>query len=193
MIYFEDENLDLFLVGDHMQTTDTWGPNYDESFYKEQEATVKPEWRLTKWPSYEELWQSTEPYEFRLYYTRHSEVKKFKRWLKVYVNYFDPNKDKTLDQILDEKFGKLDDYSDYNLNRTNDNIPAIYHYSPKFFMGKDERVLVEHDPFEPPKYISPEEGEFFDYEDMMKEEAKKGIKRESKDEVARICEEALKF
>ena len=33
MVYFEDENLDLFLVGDYMQTQETWGPNYEEDFY----------------------------------------------------------------------------------------------------------------------------------------------------------------
>ncbi len=33
MVYFEDENLDLFLVGDYMQTQETWGPNYEDNFY----------------------------------------------------------------------------------------------------------------------------------------------------------------
>ena len=76
-----------------------------------------------------------------------------------------------MDQILDEKFGKLDDYTDYSKVRKNEEVPAIYHYSPKFFMDKDEKVIVEHDPFNPPKFISPEDGERFDYEQMMKEEA----------------------
>jgi hypothetical protein len=192
MFYFEDENLDLFLIGDHMQTVDSWGPNYTEEFYAEQELTVKPEWRIKKWPTYSEFWNSLEPKEFRIYYTRHSEVRKFKRWIKVYVNYFNPEKEQTLDQILDEKFGKMDDYTDYNLERKVDTVPAIYHYTPKFFMSKDEKVLIDHDPFVPPKYISPLEGEFFDYEDMLKEEAKKGIKRD-KDDSAAIGEESLNF
>jgi hypothetical protein len=33
MYYFEDENLDLFLLGDYMQTQATWGPNYTDDYY----------------------------------------------------------------------------------------------------------------------------------------------------------------
>lgn len=174
--YFEDENLDLFLVGDFMQTQESHGPNYVDEFYEEQEVSVKPEWRVQKHPSLDEFWSSTERKEFRIYFLRYSENKKFKRWLKVYVNYFNPETDKTMDQILDEKFGKLDDYTDYNLNRVNKEVPAIYHYYPKYFMDKNDKSIVEHDPFVPPKYISPEDGELFDYEEMMREEARKAAK-----------------
>ncbi len=190
MFNFEDENLDIFLVGDYAQTTDTYGPNYQDEFYEQQEKTVKPEWRLKKWPDYDEFWACSEPKEFRIYYTKHSECRKFKRWLSLYVNSFDPSKDKTMDQILDEKFGKMDDYSDYNKDRKSSAVPIIYNYSPSFFMGKEEKRLVEHDKFDPPKYISREEGELFDYEEYMREEAKKGLKRDKTDSVG---EESLKF
>ncbi len=189
MYYFEDENLDLFLVGDHMQTQDTWGLNYDESFYEEQEKTVKPDWRIKKKPTSDDFWESTEQQEFKIFYLGHSELPKFRRWLKVSVNYFNPEVDKSMDQILDEKFGKMDDYTDFSLKRKINSIPAIYHYSPKFFMEKDEKVLIDRDPFDHPKYISPQEGELFDYEEFLKEEAKKGLKRDK----GEIGEEGLKF
>lgn len=183
MFHFEDENLDIFLVGDYAQTQDVHGPNYTEEFYAEQEKTVKPEWRLKKWPSFDQFWASTEKQEFRIYYTKHSECRKFKRWLNAYVNSFDPVKDKTMDQILDEKFGKMDDYTDYDRNRSSNTVPIIYNYSPSYFMGKDEKKIVDHDKFDPPKYISREEGELFDYEEYLREEAKKGLKRDKTESV----------
>jgi hypothetical protein len=177
MYYFEDENLDVFLVGDYQQTQITWGFNYTEEFYEEQEKTVKPDWRVKKWPTCHEFWESTEPKEFKIYYLRYSELHKFKRWLKVYVNSFDANVDKSMDQILDEKFGPMDDYTDYSMQRTNDSVPAIHHYGAKYFLEKDEKLTIYRDAFNPPKYISPNEGEMFDYEQYLKEEAQKGLKR----------------
>jgi uncharacterized protein YfbU (UPF0304 family) len=144
---------------------------------------------VKKWPNPEEFWESTEPKEFRLYHIRYSQAPKFKRWLKVFVNHFDSQKDKTIDQILDEKFGKFDDYTEYDRQRKLDTIPAIHHFNAKFFMEKDEKRYVDHDPLEFPKYISPKEGELFDYEDFMREEAKKGLKRDKGD----LGEEGLKF
>ena len=57
-------------------------------------------------------------------------------------------------------------------------------------MDKEEKSYVEHDPLEFPKYISPKDGELFDYEEYMKEEAKKGLKREKGDSIG---EDGLKF
>jgi hypothetical protein len=34
MYYFEDENLDVFLVGDFMQTILSHGPNFNDEFYE---------------------------------------------------------------------------------------------------------------------------------------------------------------
>lgn len=175
--YFEDENLDVYLIIDWKQTQSFWGYNYNDEFYAEQAERVHPNVQERKWPSYEEFWEITEPKEFRIYYDLYSEFKKFKRWLKLKVNKFDPQKDKTMDQILDEKFGKLDDYSDYNLIRKNKLVPAIYHYNRDFFMEKDEKRIVEEEPFNFPKYISPKEGEYFDYEEFILEESRKGKKK----------------
>jgi hypothetical protein len=33
MYYMEDENMDLFLIGDFMQTTESNEPNYEDEFY----------------------------------------------------------------------------------------------------------------------------------------------------------------
>ena len=110
-------------------------------------------------------------------------MKKFKRWLQVYANYFDPAKDKTMDQILDEKFGKFDNYSDYTMERKNKTVPAIYNYTPQYFMETNEKRIVEHDPTVFPKYISPKDGEFFDYEEMLREDAAKGVKKDKEEMV----------
>jgi hypothetical protein len=100
------------------------------------------------------------------------------------VNYFDPEKDKSMDQILDEKFGKLDDYTDYHKERKNNDLAAIYHLSPQYFMGKNDKVIIEREPFEIPKYISPHDGEIFDYEEMIKQEARKAasLKKQKDDQ-----------
>lgn len=86
-----------------------------------------------------------------------------------------------MDQILDEKFGKLDDYSEYAKTREEKTVPAIYHYSRDYFMEKDEKRIVEQDPIVFPKYISKTDGELFDYEEMVREEAAKGVKREKEE------------
>jgi hypothetical protein len=83
--------------------------------------------------------------ELRIFYCRYAELRKFKRWLRFHVNRFDPEKDKTIDQILDEKFGKFDDYLDYNKERPEKQVAAVYHYSPEFFMDKNEKVLVKYE------------------------------------------------
>jgi hypothetical protein len=131
-----------------------------------------------KWPSYDEFWESSEEKEFRIYYPRYAEVKKLKRWLRAHINSFDSSKEKTMDQILDEKYGEVDHYTQYNKQRENTSIPAVRHYSPEFFMDKTEKRFVSHEPLVFPKYINPQEGEVFDYDEMLKEEAKKGLKRE---------------
>jgi hypothetical protein len=33
LYYFEDENLDIFLLCDFKQTTDTWGENLPDEYY----------------------------------------------------------------------------------------------------------------------------------------------------------------
>lgn len=73
-------------------------------------------------------------------------MRRFKRWLKVHVNYFDSEKEQTMDQILDEKFGAFDDYSDYTKERKEKTIVAIHNYSPEYFMDKTENHYIKHEP-----------------------------------------------
>ena len=67
--------------------------------------------------------------------------------MKVTVNYFDETKEKTIDQLCDEKFGKLDEFTDYNLDRGETKYkPAIYHYLPEYFMSETDKKAIKHDP-----------------------------------------------
>ena len=80
---------------------------------------------------------------FRIYYPMYAEVRKFKRWLKVNVNYFNgPD----INQLLDEKFGKLDDYSDLTKERKEETVVGIFNYTPEYFHDKDEPVIFKRDP-----------------------------------------------
>lgn len=47
-------------------------------------------------------------------------------------------------------------------------------------MGEGKSKL-KHEPLQKPKYISPEEGEFFLHEEWIMEEAQKGYIRENKE------------
>jgi hypothetical protein len=106
-----------------------------------------PQMRRQKWPEHQEFWESTEPKEFRIQYPLYSQAKRFKRWLKVRTTYFDSEKEKTIDQILDEKFGEIDCYTDYELKRPRlSQVAAIYHYSPEFFMSPTDKKGIKHDP-----------------------------------------------
>jgi hypothetical protein len=106
-----------------------------------------PELRKQKWPSYGEFWESTEPKEFRINYPFYSQAKRFKRWLKVKLTYFDRSKEKTIDQILDDLYGPVDTYTNYELKREKiGQVPAIYHYSPEYFMSPTDRRGIKHDP-----------------------------------------------
>jgi hypothetical protein len=105
----------------------------------------------------------------------------------VTVNHFDASKEKTLDQILEEKFGKFDDFSNYELDRGNTKLkPAIYNYSPEFFMLPGDKKTIKHDPIVMPKYISRAEGELFDYDEHLKVEAAKELARNTEKQSASI-------
>jgi hypothetical protein len=145
-----------------------------------------PELRKQKWPSYEEFWQMTEPRVFRIHYPFYSQAKRFKRWLKVKTTYFDSNKEKTIDQILDDLYGKVDNYTDYDLKREKiKQVPAIYHYTADYFMSPTDKKVIKHEPIGNiyffklvmPKAILYGEGEIFDYDEHLKVEAQKELER----------------
>jgi len=82
---------------------------------------------------------------FKLYYHPKSDIKKFKRWLRYSVNNFDATKEKGIKEILEEKYGALDDYSDFKKERKTSLINAVYNYNPSYFMDKEEKVYFKHD------------------------------------------------
>ena len=162
------------MIFDHKQTQATHGFNYTDAFYEEQALKVQEDYREKKWPSPEEFWASTDKKTFRIYYPKYSEQIRFKKWLKVQVNFFNFEKDKTMDQILDEKYGKLDDYTDYDKIRTNDSLPAVYYYTNRFTMEKDEKEKIVHEENDLPVEISLKNGgEEFNYDEWFSEEARK--------------------
>lgn len=105
--------------------------------------------------------------------------------MRATVNKFDETKEKTIDQLMEERFGKFDDFTNYELDRGDTKLkPAIYHYSPEYFMLPGDKKTVKHDPIEMPKYISYAEGELFDYDEHLKVEAQKELDRNTEKEVA---------
>jgi hypothetical protein len=84
--------------------------------------------------------------QFKLYYSNNSEYKKFKRWLRNKTNKIN-EKDKSIIEIAEKKYGKIDDFTDYKKIRTTKLVNAIYNYSPSYFMDKSEKVYFKHEPF----------------------------------------------
>jgi len=66
--------------------------------------------------------------------------------LRLKVNKF-TEKDRTITEIAEKKYGKLDDFSDYKKIRSTKLVNAIYNYTPSYFMDKDEKVYFTSEPF----------------------------------------------
>lgn len=76
--YFEDNNLDVFMLYEFRQTTMSYGENYpDEMLIKQEQLRIYPKRRYVKLPSRIEFWDSEEPKEFRIMLSPYSEWKKF--------------------------------------------------------------------------------------------------------------------
>ena len=73
---FEDENLDLFGVFDYKQTTITHGLNRDDQFYEDQKF-VKPRYRIHKYPTKEEFWDTKDVKEFKYLTFSYTLLRKF--------------------------------------------------------------------------------------------------------------------
>lgn len=107
---------------------------------------VREDLRRPKYDEPDEFWTSNEEKLFRINYPRYAEVRRFKRWIKVNVTHFDKEKEKTINQILDEKFGDFDDYTDYSKERKEETVVAVYNYSPEQLMDANETKIVKHEP-----------------------------------------------
>ena len=97
-------------------------------------------------PTPAEFWDSKELRQFKLYYPDKSEFKKIRSWLRSKANKF-TEKDRTILQIAEKKYGQIDDFSDYKKTRTTKLVNAIYNYTPSYFMDKSEKVYFKSEPF----------------------------------------------
>jgi hypothetical protein len=80
--------------------------------------------------------------------------------------------------MLDEKFGKIDDYSDYNRERVEIRNPAVYTYTQNEITKKESCYNNFHDIY-PPVQIKKDEAnaEKFYYNFYLKQKALKGLER----------------
>ena len=62
------------------------------------------------------------------------------------TNKFGEN-DRTIIEIAEKKYGKIDDFTDYKKIRTTKLVNAIYNYTPSYFMDKSEKVYFKSEPF----------------------------------------------
>jgi hypothetical protein len=87
--YFEDNNLDVFMLYEYRSTTMSYGENFpDELLQKQEELRIYPRRRYVKLPSRKEFWSSEEPRDFRIIFSPYAEWKKFTTMLMKEVSLF---------------------------------------------------------------------------------------------------------
>lgn len=91
--------MDIFLIFDHMQTTKSRGENPSDDLMAQQKE-IHPKYRLRKYPSREEYWESREEVEFRYIASKYSEFPKFLKWVKEEVICI-------YDRLLSTRMGKF--------------------------------------------------------------------------------------
>lgn len=173
--FFEDSNLDSFILFDWKQTTITWGKNLPDSEYDNQE-NIMPLHRIRKFPSLEEFWSSNEHQEFRYNFSRYAERRKFLKWILKEVDGEEVN---SLEKELNDKFGVIDKYESLTkVGRTENRVPSIYEYSQEYITGKQTSSFNFPRIF-PPKAISLNEpgAELFDNNFYVKQKALQGLQR----------------
>jgi hypothetical protein len=99
-----------------------------------------------------------------------------KRVKKQVEKYSDPNH-KSFDEEIDEKFGKIDDFSDYRKERENKKVETAWDYEPSFFMEDGEVSVLYRDTFKKPKEIPLNEAELVTPEKILREEAEKNMQK----------------
>ena len=178
--YFQDTNLDVFVLFDWQQTTKTWGPNMkDEDYIKQEENTI-PSHRRIKFLTPEEFWNSEEPQEFKFNFTKLAERRKFYYWL---LREVDAEEVTDINELLDKKFGKINLYQNYESPVPSENRkPVVYEYSQEFVTGK-ENPKIHFPKIYPPKAISlnDPDAELFDNKFYIKQKALKGLQRTEED------------
>ena len=106
MMSFEDNNLDVFTIFDFKATQAYWGPNREDEYYDNPKNLRKPlHKRKQRRPTVQEFWQSEEPYRFRIAADTHSDLPKFRRWMRKQVEALTPES-KSFQELNHEKFVK---------------------------------------------------------------------------------------
>lgn len=173
--FFQDSNLDVFILFDWQQTTKTWGSNLpDEKYIKQNENTL-PIHRKIKFPTVDEFWELEEPQLFKFNFSKLAERRKFYYWLikELEGDIIDINEE------LDKKFGKINLYDNYDIEyKIKEKSPAIYEYSQEYVTGK-KNPYISFPEIYPPKAINlnDPDADLFDNKFYLKQKALKGLER----------------
>ena len=86
--YFQDNDLNVYLLFDYKQTTMTYGENLSDDLLKSQtEKEINPKYHILKSLTKEEFWNSDEERSFKILFTPYSNWRKFAAWLKIEVSF----------------------------------------------------------------------------------------------------------
>lgn len=149
LYYFEDNNLDLYVLIEPHSTQDTRGMNKDDEFYENQKYRVQHQKREKKYPTLKEFWETDMQRVFYIFTTPYAEYRKFKVWLRKHIK---DNKDESsFEQRMNEKYGNLyslydnfeEDYDKYN-DRSTETMP-IFNYTWADFLDAKEKKKVKND------------------------------------------------
>lgn len=87
--FFQDMDLNVYLLYDYNQTTMTFGENESEEFYQQQiDKQINPRFHLHKSLTPKEFWNTNEERNFRIMATPYSNIKRFITYIKLEVSYF---------------------------------------------------------------------------------------------------------
>jgi len=173
--FFQDSNLDVFVLFDWQQTTKTWGVNLSDELYLKQEENTLPLHRKIKFPTPDEFWKLEEPQLFKFNFSKIAERRKFYYWLinELQGEVVDINEE------LDKIFGKINLYENYDKEfKSSERKPAIYEFSQEYVTGKKNPFISFPDIY-PPKAISLNnpDSDLFDNKFYLKQKALKGLER----------------
>ena len=113
---------------------------------------VHPKNRKKKYPTAEDFWNMEEELgEFRIYSTRYSENRRFRRWLRRIVSNFYLINIQTASTYEAHKNEKIelvqDDYLDYNHKMQPNFEPGVLKYNSEFFLEEGEKQENPVTPF----------------------------------------------
>lgn len=85
--FFQDMDLNIYLLYDFKQTTMTYGENESDDYYQQQiDKQINPRFHLHKSLTPKEFWNTNEEREFRVMATPYSNIKRFITYMKLEVS-----------------------------------------------------------------------------------------------------------